>query len=68
MTPHPSRNNGFKCQLGSYGRSAKQHLFLLGLLLATVAINGQPDGDSGLFVPGIVRVEVEGGGVGGILT
>lgn len=39
--------------LGSYGRSAKQHLFLLALPLTTGAINGQLDGASGLFVPGI---------------
>lgn len=62
MTPPPFRNNGFKCQLGSYGRSAKQHLFLFGLPLATVAINGQLDGDSGLLVPGIEKGGVGGGG------
>lgn len=36
----------------SYGRSAKEHLFLLVLPLATVTMNGQLDSDSGLFVPG----------------
>lgn len=48
--------------VGSYGRPAKQHLFLLVLPLATVAMNGQLDGDSGLFVPGIGGW---GGGSGG---
>lgn len=37
--------------LGSYGRSPKQHLFLLVLPLTTGAINGQLDGASGVFLP-----------------
>lgn len=45
--------------MGSYGRPAKQHLFLLVLPVATVAMNGQLDGESGLFVPGTVGAERE---------
>lgn len=41
----------------SYSRPAKQHLFLLVLPRATVAMNGQLDGDRGLFVPGMVGVK-----------
>lgn len=45
---------------GSYSRAAKQHLFLLVSPLATVATNGQLDGDGCVFVheTGLVQVRV----------
>lgn len=52
-TPPGPPEKWVQMSLGSYGRSTKQHLFLLVLPLTTGAINGQLDGASGLFVPGI---------------
>lgn len=49
----PTPEKRVQMSLGSYDRSAKQHLFLLVLPLATGSINGQLDGARGLFVPGI---------------
>lgn len=45
--------------LGSFRRQAKQHLFLLAVSMATVVMNGQLDGVSGLFMHWVVWREAE---------
>lgn len=52
MPPPSPPEKWVQMSLGSYGRSAQQHLFLLVLPMTTGAFSGQPDGASGLFVPG----------------